>query len=387
MPDETLPATQETGALQELPAVGQNLPERLFGSESITDNLPVSVYASVGGLANTLDPDQITKLQEPTPEEEVDIRPDDGAIYVSHEFVRRKLNDVFGFLAWTMVPATPLKSRDRGGKTEWFQKYVLFINGVYVAQAMSSRVLENNPRISLDDVAEMIESNCVVRCCKKLGIALEPWNRRWRDEWRRKWTVAVIAPDWRGNRAKMWRRKDSDALEGEIGLWVEKNQGSAQPKADAPKADAGTKVAQGGNPPSASSANGQAVQETPKADGAATPIGTREAQANAAHKTSTPAPSARGAQPQPTGRGPTASQAQVNMLLARARAAGLVNGEDPTGLVGVLERRGVVMVNTPGKKVMEDLVATLKQVLMKDVNGLLKDIDTAKVSGEEIERI
>src|SRR5689334_21334219 len=97
-----VPATRDDNALE---ISADALPQRRFAADSIRAPLPPAVYERIGQFALT--PEQEAILDVPLDIEEVDIRPD-GLIYVSHEYCRRKLNETFGRMQWTLVPGSPL---------------------------------------------------------------------------------------------------------------------------------------------------------------------------------------------------------------------------------------------------------------------------------------
>jgi len=350
MADETLPAEQPSM----LPALNvDGLPDApRYAAESVTEVLPPVAYQGIGSLANTLTVEQEAVLDEALPDEEVDIRPD-GLVYASHNYYRRKLNKVFGRFGWTLIPGSPLKPRaDKSDakQSEWYQRWVLFVTGVYVAEAIASRTLyEDNRQMSLDDVAEAIKSDALKRCCKDLGIAWECWDKRWAETWKRKHAVKVACRVWsRGQQMtrELWRRKDADPLEGELSSESKKAVGAAAEKA--------AKTPPQQPLPSEASA---AAQPEPE---------------------SAPRPAPAGA-----ARGATINQGQVKLVLARGRAAGLISGNDPALLMDVLGRAGLALVEQEGKSAIDNCIATIGQIGMRELAAILKQIDAAKDKGEE----
>ena len=331
--DETLPATTDNG----LPALAlDGLADRRMTVANITDVLPEPAFVGMGGLANTLSDEQIRELEAPLEDDDIEIRPE-GFIYATHAYYRKKLNKVFGPLSWTLRPMSPLKNRldkTSSDESEWYRVWALYIHGCFVAVAMDSYTLrEKNKRMNLSDVDESIHSGSLKRTCKDF-LAPELYDRRWRQGKLRDLGVQVVVKTWKGNEVQ-WRRKDSDPLDGEIGPYTEEKQpqrstqpapGGREPEQASTSPAPSAKVAGG-----AADGAGRAV-ESPKAS---------------EPKASPPAPPAA---PAPTGKGPFISTGQQNLVLARARAAGLFVENDPAMLLDILDRAGLELIESPGHR-------------------------------------
>jgi hypothetical protein len=309
MSDETpttVPATQDERPLE---IRTEGLPPSPYAATTITAVLPARTYERLGTIV--LSPEQEALLDEPTPDDELDIRPD-GLVYVSHEYVRRRLNKAFGRMGWSLIPGSPLTKRPNSN--EYFQRWLLMVGGVYASEALSSReYFENNSQMSIDDVAESIKSDALRRCCKDLGIALEPWHRRFAEKWKRQFAVEVVVQTQRGNQ-RQWRRKDGDKLRNELG-----EAGGNSPPADA-----------GSGPPSspaltpASPSTPKVAAPRPVPAGKPVPPKPPPPPPPAAAKTSelklAPAPGQ-----QPTG---GLLMRQEGMIFQRLRASSLLIGDD-----------------------------------------------------------
>jgi Mitochondrial genome maintenance MGM101 len=360
MPDEnenTLPAIEENHREEQPLAIREDaVPVRSLAAEKVTDTLPAAAYERIGQIP-ALTPEQEKMLSDPLPDNEVDIRPDDGMVYASHEYYRRKLNEVFGRMQWTLVPGSPLTQRP--GTNEWYQRWTLFVNGCYVSEAFESYDYQpNNARMDLSDVAEAIKSGALKRCCKDLGIAAECWQKRWTEAWRKKYAIQVVAQVWRKGQqvnAKVWRRSDADPLPGEQ-TSVRGAGANPQPNPQAAPAPAPSKPPE--TPPKAAAPAKpvQVVPDVPKAAPVAAP----------AQPATAPKPA----------NTPKLLDSQIRMLFARGRSCGLVVGEDAAPMIEWLTANyGIAEVMSDGKKSTEICHAMFKMVPPVRFTALLKQLD------------
>lgn len=186
-------------------------------------------------------------LMAPVDEEnEIDILPT-GEVYMSHVFVRRRLNKAFGPMGWALRPLTIEKPDEE--IHQMYQRYALVASGRVVATAVGSakyfpktREGYANPRTDYADTAEAAKSNALTRCSKDLGIGSECWDRRWILRWRNKYAVHVwVVEKKRGRGAQAgetdtvdyWRRIDAEPFKNEL-----------RPVEDSPNQDAWRKQAE-----------------------------------------------------------------------------------------------------------------------------------------------
>jgi hypothetical protein len=171
----------------------------------------VEFHGHVGAGTLALSDRQAAVLMDALPDEDHDILPT-GEVYVSHVFVRRKLNEVFGPGGWALVPRGPFTTQ---GNTVC-REYALIVGGRFISEAIGeSDYQPNNPRMSWASACEAAKSNALTRCCKDLGIASECWDRRFCDDFIARFCVQV----WMGKGEKpRWRRKDGRPIFGETGM-------------------------------------------------------------------------------------------------------------------------------------------------------------------------
>jgi hypothetical protein len=329
MSEETLPSVPEETPLDlKLDETALPADSRQIAAAKITDTLPAGAYAGAATLEINRDQERI--LDEPVPDNEIDIRPD-GLIYVSHEYVRRQLNRAFGRLQWALVPGSPLVADGN----EIYQRWVLLIQGTYVSEALGSKKYFANGNQSRDDVAEGIKSDCLKRCCKDLGIALEVWNKRRQESWRRQYATQVLVATSRGNE-KQWRRADADPLKNEIPGSIVKPTEVVGDKGVLPSNETPATVPQAHVAPPPPSTPPPAAKPGPRAVPKAAPV-------------------------KAAGPVVTVTDGQIQLLWRRARAAGLVVGEDAEQWITFLAENCMVPIpDRSGKKSTETAVAMMR---------------------------
>lgn len=170
-------------------------------------------------------------LEAPVNTDEIEIRPD-GLIYYPQVFYREKLNSVFGIGQWALIQ----HSISKIGNTLCFDGS-LFVRGCFVSRALGEHeYYENNRNTSWASVYEAAKSDCLVRCCKDLGIAKELWQPTFTKEWVKKNAVKVFVEvkDRQTGKTEtraQWRRRDAEPYWNEKGIVPSKP--GAQPKHEA----------------------------------------------------------------------------------------------------------------------------------------------------------
>ena len=189
-------------------------------ARGILDVQPPAAY--VGGSELVLseqDEQKLKELSAPT-DDDIDIRPDGGMVYVTHMFYRRILTEVFGRGQWCEIPASPPDLKRESGSHRVYQAWQLKVRGCFIRSSVgSSRYFPDSPTANLSDALESACSDALVRNAAKgsLGIATEPWIRKEREVWKKKYAIQVFVRQKDGRQEMMWRRADADPLIGEIG--------------------------------------------------------------------------------------------------------------------------------------------------------------------------
>lgn len=157
-------------------------------------------------------------IERPIDPNDIDILPT-GEIYYGQVQYRKRLNEAFGPGGWGLIPIGAFYSEElEGGEGTLCREYALIVEGRVVSTAIGETDFQpKNPRFTKATAAEVIKSIALRRLCKDLGIADECWDKRFIREWMKKfaikaWTVGV-APNNRGKKKPLWRRKDAEKFD------------------------------------------------------------------------------------------------------------------------------------------------------------------------------
>lgn len=217
---------------QELvPVQTETLPVNITTGEIERQDLSVQFYQNASTLKITKE--EQLQLQEPVDPEDIEIRPD-GLIYYPQVFARQKLNDTFGAGQWALIEHSTPKINN----TLCFVGS-LYIRGCFVAKAIGEHEYwENNKNQSWASVYEAAKSDCLVRCCKDLGIGKELWQPKYGRAWVKEHAVKVFVKvkDRQSGKEEtkvQWRRKDQDPYWNETGIVP--NQNAEPPKQEKPE--------------------------------------------------------------------------------------------------------------------------------------------------------
>lgn len=196
------------------------------------NSLVTSFYQRASELKIT-DEEQ-KKLQQPVDSDLIEIRPD-GLIYYPQVFARQQLNDTFGVGQWALVQHVITQI-----KNILCFDGSLYIRGCFVARAMGEHeYIESNRNTSWASVYESAKSDCLVRCCKDLGIGKELWQPKFSREWIQEHAIKVFVKvknrETHQEETKVqWRRKDQEPYWNESGIVPTNGKTNQQPKNEKP---------------------------------------------------------------------------------------------------------------------------------------------------------
>ena len=160
-------------------------------------------------------------LSEPVPPLIVDVKPN-GPIYVSHAHYTKWLIRAFGRGQWQLVPIGMTTVVDKSIVVP----YVLTIRKVAVAFAMGEQeYFPGNRDQSYGDAQEATVASALRRTCKRLGIGLELWDKRWVRRFQDEHVVRVKVLVKKGDeeREETWHRRRDDPKFWQEEKWERKN--------------------------------------------------------------------------------------------------------------------------------------------------------------------
>lgn len=182
-------------------------PERTLGSE---------IQIGDVGLAElTFTAQEEAVLAEPFDVSEFRVKPD-GAVYVPHANLTRKMIKAFGRTGYVLRPS----SMPQVGNGAVVMAYRLYVHGKPIAFAFGEQdYFENNKSQSYGDAIEATQASGLRRCLKRLGIGLELWDKAYTDAYLAEYCVRVYCDVERQGKTEkkaMWRRKQDPAFWNEI---------------------------------------------------------------------------------------------------------------------------------------------------------------------------
>ena len=154
-------------------------------------NIPVSFdnafdMQTLMSTAGTLDigDEKIQVLRSPISEEDILIRPD-GLVYLSWLEYQKRLDKAFG-VSWSLVPNGMPKYDSTTNLILW--GFTLVISGRFVDFAIGQQEYQSTNRtMTYGDAMEGAKSNALMRCCKRLGIGIELWDKEFVEQWKAKY--------------------------------------------------------------------------------------------------------------------------------------------------------------------------------------------------------
>ncbi len=159
--------------------------------EAIADTLNAA-YAQASMLKLT--PEEASALVEDFPDEAFSLGAggDPNLVYISHVYLRQRLNKVLGVGA-----AVPIRRREWAEDFTYFKDgahkkgvrvyvdMVLIVRGCVVGEAIGDHTYyPDNAKTNYSDALESAKSNALRRCCKEFGVGLQAWMKDWIEGWK-----------------------------------------------------------------------------------------------------------------------------------------------------------------------------------------------------------
>lgn len=125
-------------------------------------------------------------------DQDIEIRPDDGMLYLPGVRYRQRLNAAFGLGGWGLRP----KGEPKVNGNQVFYTAQLYCLGRFVAEAMGEgKWVPSNPKSSYGTALESAKTDALTRCCKDIGIATQLWDPSFARRWKHEWAVHIRNPD------------------------------------------------------------------------------------------------------------------------------------------------------------------------------------------------
>lgn len=143
-----------------------------------------------------LTPDEAEKLAADFPDEafELGAGGDRSLLYLSHVYIRQRLNQVLGIGA-----SVPIRRREWSEEFTYFKdgknkqaarvyvEMVLLVRGCVVGEAIADAIYyKENSGDSYADTLEKAKSNAFRRCAKEFGVGLQPWMKGFCEQWKQR---------------------------------------------------------------------------------------------------------------------------------------------------------------------------------------------------------
>jgi hypothetical protein len=150
--------------------------------------------------------DEQKKLRADFPDEAIELRSNDGVIYISHMALRERLWEVFGA---GQVAEICRERTIRNDSNEVAVDLVLMIRGIFVAEGIgTAKYYPQNPKESFGDTVEGAWSDALRRCCKKFGVGTQVWRPQYVRDWLEKYSQKGTHYDHKkGKDVPWWTKK------------------------------------------------------------------------------------------------------------------------------------------------------------------------------------
>ena len=154
------------------------------------------------------------ELTKPFSPYDVEILPDNhGTVYLGHDKLTKRLNDVLGVGCWAIVfdkidyrECTGINEDGKDAeKKEATVNGILYIDDSFITDAEAT---ENNPFLGKSDSIESARSSVIRRLCKHCGIGLELWNSSYIEDWKENYASQIWVKNKKKHKdEKIWFKK------------------------------------------------------------------------------------------------------------------------------------------------------------------------------------
>jgi len=155
-------------------------------------------------------------LLVPFADDQVEIRPHDGLLYIPHIHISDRLIRVLGAGQWAMV-----RRREWIEANRIYAEYVMKVRGCFVGESVGAMDYHpSNPRMNYSDALEGTRGECIRRiAAKDLGCGSQVWN----PEYCRQWVARYAEKDRKGQ----WQRKGQGNGHNQLSQTTQRQQPAA----------------------------------------------------------------------------------------------------------------------------------------------------------------
>lgn len=167
-------------------------------------------YETVSKL--TVSKEESDKLKLSFDPKLLQIKPD-GIVYLPGMFYKFRLIETFGAGSWGILPK--IKPFLQDDVMHYWG--ALFIRGCFVSEAVGEQKYHaSNNNMTKASAIEGAKTDCIVRCCKDLGINYECWDPEFLRQWITDNGIRVVIKPKSGDRKIVWRKKSQPPFYNEI---------------------------------------------------------------------------------------------------------------------------------------------------------------------------
>jgi hypothetical protein len=150
------------------------------------------------------------KLTKPFPDKDVEIRPDNGALYLPHILLSQRLNETFSPGSWALI----CRAHEYIEDAQMIRaEHILLIKGCFVGEAVGEHKFNSLAGEKYGDGLEATAAEALRRICgKRLSCGNQLWQPVYCSTWQTKFAETFQADVYeRGENRKVlrWRKKGS----------------------------------------------------------------------------------------------------------------------------------------------------------------------------------
>lgn len=148
------------------------------------------------------------RLTHSFPDKQVEVRPNDGAIYIPHIFLSQRLNEVFGPGSWSLICREHYHDEEA---RMLYAEHILIIRGCFVGEAVGEHPFNSLTNAKYGDALESSAAEALRRICgKRLSCGNQVWQPAYCQSWLDKFAEQKPGEIFDGRttqKVMLWRKK------------------------------------------------------------------------------------------------------------------------------------------------------------------------------------